>query len=99
MASPPHTPKQSISAFPPSQTPQSSTRAEPPQVPAQSCPKAGNSRTVPSANAANTPNAGSSPVGARKPEANATALPPPSPDKGAVKAAIASLPAGATPSV
>ena len=53
------------------------------------------SKTVPSARAANTPKAGSSPD--KNPEANATALPPPSPDNGAVKAAIAAAPVGATP--
>ena len=66
-------------------------------MPEQSAPKAGNSSTVPSARAANNPNAGSLPL--KNPEANTTALPPPSPDNGAVNAAIASPPAGAIPRV
>ena len=55
----------------------------------------GNSNTVPSASAANKPNAGSSPD--KNPDANTTAELPPRSDKGATKSAIDAPPVGATP--
>ena len=60
-------------------------------------PTAGNSNTVPFARAANRPNFGSVPAGARKPEAKTTAAPPPKVPKLAAKeATTVLLPAGVT---
>ena len=68
--------------------------APPSSPPSSDTSLTGNSSTVPSASAANKPNAGSS---AKNPEANTTAEPPPSPDKGATKSAMEAPPAGAIP--